>query len=526
MSGSPALPVAALLLAVYSATMARGLTFWDAGEFLSAVRVLGIPHPPGTPLYVLAARVWSMALAPATGFAVAVNAFSATCTAIAFGIVAHLFHRWTGSSLIGFCAGVTPGLMSTVWLNATETEVYAASLLVSMLIMLAASRQANLSSSTLLVAYLTGLGWSLHLTALLTFPAAIVLLLSAPTPIPPRVAWRRVAAALALVVIGASPVLYLLIRAVHDPPINQGNPSTLSALVAVIQRHQYDVAPVWPRRAPLWLQLGNVVEYADWQVGLGLAPDPPPEVWRTSLTLLYAALGICGSAYHRRLHAPSWRAWTVLLAVTSIGVVLYLNLRAGTTFGIGILPAGAPHEARDRDYFFTWAFAAWGAWAGVGAAAAVQSPPVRRLLNWISPRLGVRHAAGVGLAVTLALTPAATNWSAVVAARRDQLLAERAARRLLAPLPPRAVLIARGDNDTYPLWYMQQVQRFRTDVTVVTAPLLPPEWYRAELRRRYALLDSRYVSNWLGGPATLSEVERRAAAQGRPVVHSPGVAAP
>ena len=106
------------LMLCYCATVAHGMTYWDAGEFLAAIHSLGIPHPPGTPVFVLTARVWSMILGPVTGFALAVNLFSATCTALAFALVANLFWRWTGNRLAAFAAAVVGGGMSTVWLNA------------------------------------------------------------------------------------------------------------------------------------------------------------------------------------------------------------------------------------------------------------------------------------------------------------------------------------------------------------------------------------------------------------------------
>ena len=91
---------------------------------------------------------------------------------------------------------------------------------------------------------------------------------------------------------------------------------------------------------------------------------------------------------------------------------------------------------------------------------------------------------------------------------------------MLASLPRQAVFLAVGDNDTYPLWYLQQVLGMRRDVTVVTIPLLTPTWYRAELLRRHGLLDARYVESWYGTDATVQDVRSRAAALGRPVVNS------
>ena len=94
--------------------------------------------------------------------------------------------------------------------------------------------------------------------------------------------------------------------------------------------------------------------------------------------------------------------------------------------------------------------------------------------------------------------PALLNWTSVD--RRNDP-AETKARidesEMLAKVPPSGVLLALGDNDTYPLWYLQQAEGTRKDVTIVTEPLLGAEWYRAELARRYKLLDSAAVDRWL-----------------------------
>ncbi|MGI8546270.1 MAG: protein O-mannosyl-transferase family, partial [Gemmatimonadaceae bacterium] len=389
----------------------------------------------------------------------------------------------------------------------------------SMLILWCAARAAisNDTRLVLLVAYLCGLAWSLHLTALLSVPAALLLLLPR-VPARPYFPLARqpliLVAILVLVVLGASAVLFMLVRSAHDPAVNQANPATFRALADAVQRRQYDVAPMWPRRAPLWLQFGNIFEYADWQFALGLAPAPPPALLRTPFTVAYALLGIYGSVCHYRADMTSWRAWMLLLVSTSIGIVLYLNLRAGASYGYGVLPPGALHEARDRDYFFTWAFVAWGAWAGFGAAT-LATTCVNRLVSARSQR-----AASVALAIGLATLPCALNWRAIVAQRRDEHGAEAQAIHMLQSVPQRGIFLAVGDNDTYPLWYMQQVRAFRRDVIVVTLPLLAPVWYRQELQRRYQLLDSAFVRDWRGIPATVAELRKHALAQGRVVIRS------
>ena len=502
-----------VLFLVYLFTLARGVTYWDAGEFLAAVHSLGVPHPPGTPLFILCASAWSMVAAPIVGFTVSVNSFSALTTAAAFAIVANIFWRATGQATASFAGALTAGLMSTVWLNATETEVYAFSLLGSFVILWCA-RQFALKSRhewILLTIYLCGLAWGLHLTALLVVPAAVYAIASAPE----KPHTRDLVLGFGLAVIGASVILFMLVRSQHDPAINQGNPSTLHALVDVVQRRQYDVAPLWPRRAPLWLQFGNVFEYADWQVALGLGPEPGPTIGRTSFTTLFAILGVYGSIRHRVLDRASWGTWMLFLVTASIGVVLYLNLRAGASYGAGVLPAGALHEARDRDYFFTWAFVCWGAWAGFGTVQLARSGAARLKAGYTATQ------AITGAGVATAMLPLALNWQPIRHQRRDeQRRAEDGAARMLERLPARAVLLAVGDNDTYPLWYMQQVKSIRRDVTVVTIPLLTPQWYRFELRRRYGLLDSVYTTDWYGANRTLDDIRQRAAAEGRPVVQS------
>jgi hypothetical protein len=495
------LAVFATLACVYVATLAPSVTLWDSGEFLSAIHSLGIPHPPGTPLYVLVANVWAKIFSPVVGFAYSINLLSAICSALAGALMANLFAHWTGDRLAAYAAAVCAGATSSIWLSATETEVYSSALLIGCLIFWIADR-ARISGERkwiILGAYVAGLGFALHLTALLTVPAALYLAWS-------RKVWRNTPALPVAFLLGASAVLFMLVRAKHDPAINQGNPSTIPALIKVILRRQYAVAPVWPRQAPIYLQIGNIFEYADWQFARGLAPDAPPSWWRTPITVLYAALGIVGFFAHRTMDRRSWRAMALLLFVSSLGVIVYLNLKAGPSFGAGYLPANAPHEARERDYFFFFAFVCWGLWAGFGSI---------RLSRLVRPPMST-------LAMVLPFAPALLNWAA--ADRRtnaDEAKARVESGEMLSRVPPTGVVLARGDIDTYPLWYLQQAEGTRRDVTIVTVPLLGAEWYRAELARRYKLLDSTAVNHWLGTDSTVALLTKRSYDQNRPVIRSP-----
>ena len=535
---------AALLALLYTVTAAPGVTWWDAGEFIAAAHTLGIPHPPGTPLYVLIARAWSLVFAW-LDTATAVNLLSGACTAAAAGVMAAMIARVTGRARRGIAAALCAGSMSTVWLSATEAEVYGASLLLAMLMLWSGDRAGRTGDPRFvaLTAYLFALAAPLHVTALVAAPAAILLAglmpdgairwksggvlalaLVAVAGIGTGRWWMAIAALVALgavasiprarprrawlvtlvVLLGLSGFMFLLIRAGHDPAINQGNPSTLAAMMSVIAREQYSVAGLLPRQAPFWLQIVNFLEYADWQVALGFGPTVIPTVPRLGATIAYIVLGAVGSLAHRRADRRSWRALALLGACGSLGVIVYLNLKAGPSIGYGIIPDDAPHEPRERDYFFVLAFWTWGLWAGLGALDLAR--------RWLPGR--TRSAMALGVAV--AALPAVLNFGAMN--RRSEpeaTLPLQVARELLGASPPRAMLLVAGDNDTYPLWYAQHVLGIRPDVVVVTQPLLSAGWYREELFRRWDIGDS--PPRWRGMRAELAVLARTARAQGRPV---------
>jgi hypothetical protein len=526
--------------------MAPGVTFWDAGEFIAAAKVLGIPHPPGTPMFVVPLHVWAQVLwfLP---YAVATNLFSAFCTGVAGGLAAFFVGRAVGAvknaPWIGLAAGLTSGAMSTVWSNATETEVYAASLLLVMMTIVAADVAGRTGDPRwlTLTAYLIAFAVPLHTSALVAVPAVIWLVVdrgdnsfawgiggllfgvatiaagvsrwSAPLVaigvviiavlgtlrrLQARESGRTALAALGVTVVALSALLFLLIRARHDPAINQGDPSSVRRLADAVSRAEYDVAGLWPRRAPVWLQISNWFEYADWQVALSFAPSVIPNVARVVATLVFAGLGVAGSFWHRETDRRTWRALLVLFVSGSLGVIVYLNLKAGTSFGYSFIPDGDAHEARDRDYFFVLGFWAWGLWAAMGAV-----------------RLAARFRFPPQAGVVFAALPLFLNWSAVNRrSEPESHLPSELARQMLDDLPERAILFAAGDNDTYPLWYEQQANGRRRDVTVVTLPLLEANWNFVEFGRRSGLDLGAMPA---GAGARAKRIANVARASGRPI---------
>ena len=539
--------VFATLLTVYVATMAPTVTLWDAGEFQAAIASLGIPHPPGTPLYILVAHVWATALS-VFPLALAVNLLSAVATATACALLAVLMTRWTRDRLAGIAGGISAGTMLAVWQNATETEIYALSMLLGVLMLVAGERAGALDSRRyrILLAYLMGLAIPIQISALLAAPAAILLASSGRDRRQPD--WRHVGtlggvflivmgvsqgsvavmlaglavqswsavrpssggsrlepAALALAaVVGMTPAFFMLVRAAHDPFINQGSPSTIDALLDVVWRRQYPLPGLWPRRSPIWVQLLAIPQYADWQVASGLDQSVTASWRRLPWNLAAVFLAFTGARWHFRRHLTGARAATALFLAASLGVVIMLNWRAGPSIMDSVLPPGTAHEPRERDYFFYLAFATVGLWVGAGAVL------VSRRILATSPRLAATTA------LVLAALPVLLNWRAANR-RPDAMLATTLGESLLASAPPNAVLLLAGDNDSYTTWYRQSALGERRDVVPVTISLLPATWYRDELSRRHRLLDSVIVTTWQGEAITLRALVDGARRVGRPV---------
>jgi hypothetical protein len=544
--------VFAALLATYSATLAPSVTLWDAGEFQAAIASLGIPHPPGTPLYIIIGNAWAKVFG-ILPLALALNLFSAVVTAIGCALLAGWVTRWTRDPIAGIAAGLSSGTMLAVWQNATETEIYALSMLLAVLMVLAGERAGATGSAKwrLLLAYLMALAVPIQISALVAAPAAILL---AAMPAEGPTDWRKAVAlggafvmaagagvaspgvmfaglavlavttfrgspgsgreaiaSATVVLLGLTPILFMLVRAAHDPLVNQGNPSTIADLVDVVARNQYPLPGLWPRQAPLWVQLLPLVQYGDWQFASGLDPSVAASWRRTPFSIAALLLAVAGWRHLYRSNRRFAAGAGLLLVMSSLGVVGILNLRATPSILDSVLPAGATHEPRERDYFFALAFATAGLLVGTGAVATTR--------RWLpsAPRTSATIAIG------MAALPLVLNWRA--ANRRPEgQLANALGESLLASVPQRAVLLVAGDNDSYTTWYRQAVGD-RRDVVPVTISLLPAHWYRQELARRYELLAPAEVEAWRGDREILRALANGAQRTGRPLAAAVSVSA-
>ena len=494
---------AAAVFILYLLTLAPTTAFWDTSEYIATAYILGLPHPPGNPLFVVLARVWILLLSPlGLSVAVRVNLFAAVTSAAAAGFLFLVAHRIVSSFVserwMVLVGASTAALLSatafTVWNHSNVNEkVYTVSVLiiaaVSWLTVRWYDRREQPESVRYLLAalYLMVLGSTNHLMSILPAPAVVLpLLLVGMGVLLRRDLWVR---AVPLVVLGLSFNLFLPIRSAQDPVINEGEPtceSASGALVAIfsngnagcralaanLQREQYGKPPVTERMAPFGYQLLQYFQYFDWQWSRGADPSPVPGNARIPFTLIFLALGGAGLYATFRADRSLFAYLAALAVILTIGLVYYLNFKYGYSLAPHVQEAGL-HEVRERDYFFIGSFALWGMLAGIG-------------LTWVwvtlASSLGTRSARLATAPVLLvAAIPLILNWP--WASRAGDWAARDWAYDLLMSVEPYGVLFTNGDNDTFPLWYTQEVEGIRRDVTVIVGQYLHTLWYPRQLQR-------------------------------------------
>jgi hypothetical protein len=280
---------------------------------------------------------------------------------------------------------------------------------------------------------------------------------------------RILALALFLMLAGYSTHLYLPIRAVQHPAINMGTPSDWPALKRLLEREQYGHTSMFVRRGTLRSQLDKEF-WRYWKrqwplantlrVEGGIPVQGEPRLWQVLLPLL---LGGFGGFWQARRERVSFLTMLTLFLFATVGMILFLNF--------------SDQEVRDRDYFFTTGYLTYTIWMGLGIVG---------LVGWVRESFEpgtTRRLATAAAAVLLAAQPFVVMrnlWFSSDNSRNT--VARDYAWNILAPLAPNSFVFTNGDNDTYPLWYIQQVEGFRKDVKVVNLSLLQTDWYIMQLR--------------------------------------------
>lgn len=591
---------------VYLLTLEPTISFWDCGEFVATSYKLEVGHPPGAPVYQLLAHCmmllagshverlawWSNVLSAVAGGLTAMFLF---WTLVRLLAVKHkrlengqvrLWRVWVaaavGSACYLFC--------DTAWFSAAESEVYSLSMLFSAVIIWAMvcwwceqrcenpllwSQKRYGARWMVLISLLLGLSMGVHQLSLLTLPMLILCYcFGRKQHVGKQQASdasrkRRLETAVLCAVfflIGLTPFSVLAIRASANPPINQGNPSTVAAFKDYVSRAQYEKAPllygrcfnspvvgyedgkavyakemnmVFPR---MWRAGAHAEEYyCDWtgrhgkmvsvggkqyykpsaldnltcffayQLGymylrylmwnfagryndqqgfgslmkgqlitgippldrqyVGTAAHLPDSMCRTGhhrYFLLPFILGIVGLFHQLRNDKQQFWAVLTLFLTTSVLLLVYLN--------------HPMYEPRERDYAYVLSFYAFALWIGFGAHSVLLQRKKSQ-----SGQGGKKVAANVCKVLIVMFVPvlmACQNWSDHD--RSGRYMARDMAWNMLQSCESNAVLFTYGDNDTFPLWYLQEVEGVRTDVQVVNISLLGTDDYAESCKQQTA----------------------------------------
>jgi hypothetical protein len=242
-----------MVLVGYVFTLAPTVTFWDAGELVAAANILGIPHPPGTPLWVIVAHVWGK-LVPFGDYAWRLNLMSAVGGAIAAGcwflvtetLVRRLDRgapRWLALGA-GFGAALFSAFAFTNWQNAVEAEVYSIAMVTIGGAAWCAVRWCDLRDARrgqrllLVLLYLGAISIGNHLLALLVGPALVALLLAESWRDPLLDAPRRAAERARIMMVGATWLLLIALGLGSTTLAAGAGVVVLVAAVVAVRREQ------------------------------------------------------------------------------------------------------------------------------------------------------------------------------------------------------------------------------------------------------------------------------------------------
>lgn len=179
-----------------------------------------------------------------------------------------------------------------------------------------------------------------------------------------------------------------------------------------------------------------------------------------TLFMLPLILGIIGFIFQYQKNKKDFLVTGLLFFFTGIAIVIYLNQQS--------------LQPRERDYAYVGSFYAFAIWIGLG---------VLQVALWFEKFLSKQVAVIASIVICVLAVPtlmAQQEWDDHD--RSQKTLPRDLARNYLESCPPNAILFSFGDNDTYPLWYAQEVEGIRPDVRVVVNSLLGSDWYMKELR--------------------------------------------
>ena len=446
----------------------------DSGEFITAAEILGVPHPPGYPLYTLIGHIF--AYLPFQSVAWRVNLTSAIFSALTCLLVYLAMSRITGRVWPALAAAWGLAWSRFFWQYAEVAEVFAlnsffTALLTYILTLILKNSQGShtqpltlhaprstlsrtsINSHTIklfwVFSFFFGLALTNHHTMVLLAPAALWILWRASPEF--FIDFKTLGIAAIMFFVGLTPYVYLPIAAQHNPAINWDNPVTFEKFIRLISRADYGGFSPYAAKATI----SRIAQLPTFFAGL-----------YQEFTALGVALGILGLLNFKR-----YKGLQIYLLLgflfSGIFFVTYANVAIDNPLLLGVL---------HRFYIMPAVFVAF--WIGLG---------LESVSHWFSQKKFPTTVLKITpAAFTLALPIWEFTANVEEADFRENYIAEDFASNILMGLPQNALFFVSGDVASIGVDYLQLVQRQRPDVIVLDQAKLTYDWYYEQSKARFA----------------------------------------
>ena len=451
--------------AIYMATLAPSVTFFDSGEFLTATASLGSAHSPGYPLFLMFAKPFTWI--PLGNVAFRINVATAASSSLACLVVYVLTTYLLGKEKLlenerfnrraiqwaGLAAAISFSVTPRLWLQSNHDKPYPLLAFISAVIfyLLLKWREEYCAGSerpsyVYVCTFLAGLAMAVHQTVVLFLPAWFLMIVMTDWRMLIRIKELIIATAFAL--FGFSVHLYLPLRALQNPLLNWGDSKTVKQFLWHFLRRGYPSDPPARNFALVWAQVKafNVPREFTW-VGVALAVLGLVYLWKRQRTVVVAYL--------------------VSVFFFLLVIVGYFN----TAFDLIFL----------TEEFFTPLYLLTAVLVGTG---------LFNLLGYAvrNARIPAHIGAPVYISVAVMFFSLPAALCTVNYYENDQhknYIAFDYASNSLGSLPQNAVMFTWGDSGAFPLWYLQGVERMREDLDLPHTPHLVFDWYLDSLPRLF-----------------------------------------
>ncbi len=443
-------------LFIYLLTLAPSVTFFDSGEFITAIYSLGTAHSPGYPLFVNFVKPFTYL--PFGNIAFRVNFATAVSAALAcYGVyllVSHFLAQeelWEDRALSAFfkkgvalCASLLFAFTARLWLQSNHDKPYPlisfmAAMVFYLLVLWREKYQQGEERPhyVYLGAFLVGLAFGAHQTIVLMLPVYAFLILSLDWRLAGR--FKEIVFAAVFALFGFSIHLHMPIRALKNPLLNWGDPKTLTLFLWNFLRKGYPVEKPDRTWALLWEQVQAFNISHEFTLG--------------GLLLLL----LCFIAYRtkRRDEITAYLVGVIFFLTVIIG---YLNTPLELIF--------LTEEFFTPLYLLTSVFIGLGLFSLLKGISSLPAKEARSL-----PVMATIGLVLLALPVTLCLKNFHEND------QHENYIAYDYAGNTFRSLPQGAALFTWGDSGAFPLWYLQGVEKMREDLDLLHTPHLVFIWY-------------------------------------------------